>query len=761
MAGDELFSIWTYDKAGKTKVTDRIVTESIKDGATLADIRAALIKGKLDSKKARFPFCTSDGARMGDQIKWDIYKKVVSDPPIVSDKEDTENSGDAPEATSNEGTQTVKASTGRSTGNDVYFELSEEETERKYGELGENVKKMLESPLNMEFASDKVKLLTAGIKDFQLGGYDHSQWMSNATADTISAGSLSDTDWDLVGRATHFLNGHRMVFTENQEGRRKFQRVDRAPYSAFAIKARSLEDLGTTIPNVQLPTKDPILYRYPLYTVTDDSYVNVFETASALSNSLASSSFSQMDIEASIGGGLFGYSAGIKAGFSQSERQALASNKQSKNRSMNITYNFPRVILHLDSDTLDLTSNCKKALDNIISLRNDEKVKNWQEKRALINFYQKFGQFFATNVELGGKLFSKEQFTSTDDASSMEKANAMKISAAISFSSPVVQASASYSQEKQSSSGQTNQSSNMNKALSWEAVGGDTTLCNNPPAWSPTVKPFKNWRVINQKDVMAIGEFIGTFEDYKMIPDCFRKISEDSAKEVTCRFRLRADPGADGNIKGEQYYGLRYDANGTKNEGLFDTLQEELINDSTVTAHHRKDDIKHWIQVAKNKFKGEGFTVGWHEWVGIDPERERSKVGGCTFQLPIETQLGRPPRLRYNTPYSMYNQAYNSYLAADVGEDARIAGRTVGILYYTRTEPTNKFVFLKTSQENSKGEIEPNASVELHYCNENDEPIGQVKRNINDEATLGVELYSSRIRSLYIVSNSTMTYDDD
>ena len=48
---ENLFHVWTYDKAEKTKITDRIVIGSIKDNATLADIREALIKSKLDSKK--------------------------------------------------------------------------------------------------------------------------------------------------------------------------------------------------------------------------------------------------------------------------------------------------------------------------------------------------------------------------------------------------------------------------------------------------------------------------------------------------------------------------------------------------------------------------------------------------------------------------------------------------------------------------------------------------------------------------------------
>lgn len=92
------------------------------------------------------------------------------------------------------------------------------------------------------------------------------------------------------------------------------------------------------------------------------------------------------------------------------------------------------------------------------------------------------GHFFATNVELGGKLLAKEQFTSSDRADTAEKANALKVSAALSFSSPWVQGSASYSKDKQHAENSAHQTSRMSKALSWEAVGGDTTLCNKSAA---------------------------------------------------------------------------------------------------------------------------------------------------------------------------------------------------------------------------------------------------------------------------------------
>jgi hypothetical protein len=42
------------------------------------------------------------------------------------------------------------------------------------------------------------------------------------------------------------------------------------------------------------------------------------------------------------GGGLFGYSAAAKGGFSKSDSDALATSEQSKQRTMNITYNVSR-----------------------------------------------------------------------------------------------------------------------------------------------------------------------------------------------------------------------------------------------------------------------------------------------------------------------------------------------------------------------------------------------------------------------------------
>jgi hypothetical protein len=52
-----------------------------------------------------------------------------------------------------------------------------------------------------------------------------------------------------------------------------------------------------------------------------------------------------------------------------------------------------------------------------------------------------------------------------------------------------------------------------------------------------------------------------------------------------------------------------------------------------------------------------------------------------------------------------------------------------------------KFIFLETQEHGVTGAIDGGDSVELRFCDRENNPIGQGKRNRNDKATLAVELY--------------------
>lgn len=88
------------------------------------------------------------------------------------------------------------------------------------------------------------------------------------------------------------------------------------------------------------------------------------------------------------------------------------------------------------------------------------------------------GRFFATRIELGGRLHASEQSTAKSDAEKAEQARTQKAAAALSFSSPYVQASAKMGHGEASSSSSDKSTKESSKSMCWEAKGGDTLQCN-------------------------------------------------------------------------------------------------------------------------------------------------------------------------------------------------------------------------------------------------------------------------------------------
>jgi hypothetical protein len=88
------------------------------------------------------------------------------------------------------------------------------------------------------------------------------------------------------------------------------------------------------------------------------------------------------------------------------------------------------------------------------------------------------GDIFSRKVKLGGKLTSTSEVDSESSGSETVRENSMKAAAAASFSGFYGSASAEASYEE---GGQHKDGSNkqgFSSQLTWAAVGGDTTLCN-------------------------------------------------------------------------------------------------------------------------------------------------------------------------------------------------------------------------------------------------------------------------------------------
>ncbi|KAF3186506.1 hypothetical protein TWF788_003364 [Orbilia oligospora] len=716
-----LFNVKIFEPEGTAKFTNCIsVEEEITDDVLLSTIRDHLVKDKkLDSDKARLAFCTKDGARMVDGTKFGVYQRLIKGP---AKKKTTKKEGDKVEGATDdaESTSVAKAEdkddedegSSKFKAYDIYLEAPKTK-KKKMTELSESTKELLNSKLDMDLVKNQPALIAATLKELS-STYKHESFKALASGEVVTGATMSEKDWTVVLRNTNFLNGQRIVFSKNTNGSRTFQRIDRAPFSAFKIKARHIDSLDVADSSIVVKQE----YRIPIYVTNDESYVNVFETASALSNSMASSSFSQRDIEASAGGGLFGASLSVKGGFSDSESKALARSSSNSTRSMNITYNFPRAILHLDPRGLELTDECAIDLNKV------------NDADSLIQFHHDYGILKRPrNVQLGGRLFASEHFSSEEEGTSTKTANAMKWSAAASFSYGSFSASGSYSKEKNSVGTTENKSSSMSSQLSWEAQGGDTILCNNPPAWCPSVKPFQNWRVINQKDVMPIGNFIGQFQKWKHIPDKFAGIMKGSIKKVPCKFRLKAN-----NIEGvnDEYYGFRKDKDRERLFYVWDKYSDELKNNAD--GSKEKELVSEHVAALKSRMKEDSFTVGWEEYVGIDVFND-----GCSFEVEVETTLGITPRLELNVPYRIYNRTFNMYLAAD--DHGSWRGRYFAYCFYCKENRASNWVFRIHGDRAKTGFIEDGQEVELTLLDDNDRPVGFVQRFTGDMSTLLVSHY--------------------
>ena len=94
---------------------------------------------------------------------------------------------------------------------------------------------------------------------------------------------------------------------------------------------------------------------------------------------------------------------------------------------------------------------------------------------SLANF--RSGHIFATSFQLGGQLYATRSASSNSQVTESEERDAMKMSAALSFSSPYVSGSASASRETSDALRAKTSGINNVSALSWSARGGNTLLC--------------------------------------------------------------------------------------------------------------------------------------------------------------------------------------------------------------------------------------------------------------------------------------------
>ncbi|KAF6835405.1 hypothetical protein CMUS01_05779 [Colletotrichum musicola] len=283
-------------------------------------------------------------------------------------------------------------------------------------------------------------------------------------------------------------------------------------------------DAGQSDTDPDLPVDNPLQSLFPLWEIHDDSSIEIVTISSKMQLASARQAFSSFDVQAAASASAFSFGANGSAGFAKSSKTSSSEESGSESLQMHASYNFPRVRLFLDEDSISLSPDCTAALQEI------SQTKSYV---ALMEFYDSFGHLFVTRAKLGGRLRATQFLAADEKSASGSTQDAWKLSLAASFATQATTVTASSNTEDGSSTDSKSASSNTNNAVAWEAQGGDTTLGNNPAAWCNTVDNPGWWRVVEQEAVVPIEDIISKIPGFEGTRTLFAGIVLDHLMQAT------------------------------------------------------------------------------------------------------------------------------------------------------------------------------------------------------------------------------------
>ncbi|KAJ4193091.1 hypothetical protein NW767_010375 [Fusarium falciforme] len=294
---------------------------------------------------------------------------------------------------------------------------------------------------------------------------------------------------------------------------------------AFDVRGKQLQITSARLPAFELVYSkkgSSTAHLQPFVEIQDTPHIDITEVSTEFQSSLADNAFSSKAVETMVSGGTPLVSVSVSAGMKSESSRGTASTEGGQKKEYRATYNFPRVRLFLDENTLQVSEYCDKAL---AALQEEPTL------AKLVDFQRRFGTIFAQEVLLGGRLESTKAADSFASASSSTAKEDFKASVGAAVSYGLGAASVKGSTETQTGHDQTSNNQRGNSAISFTARGGDTLLCADPAAWAATVAVWRNWRVIQQDEPVSLQALLGRFKKYAFVPNLFAQILKDAPKQ--------------------------------------------------------------------------------------------------------------------------------------------------------------------------------------------------------------------------------------
>jgi hypothetical protein len=161
-------------------------------------------------------------------------------------------------------------------------------------------------------------------------------------------------------------------------------------------------------------------------------------------------------------------------------------------------WDYPRVRLFLDKCTA-VSCNFKEAIKEAVSIPND-----YRKRKALDDVFSDFGHYVAVDINLGGHLISTHKETITQ--SRTEEKIEQEVKAALNVKIGKYGGGAKL--DLGSASQDVKDAYNRSETLSFESIGGDTLLTNNPAEWAASIGIPKFWAVTNKNKLIQTTDLL-------------------------------------------------------------------------------------------------------------------------------------------------------------------------------------------------------------------------------------------------------------
>ncbi|KIL85161.1 hypothetical protein FAVG1_11590 [Fusarium avenaceum] len=377
--------------------------------------------------------------------------------------------------------------------------------------------KIASSPLALPASNDGLAKLLDGIsesrlKQGELPTFTDRELNSLKSDYSVAAGpgglpepsDMTEEQWDKVLTNNRALHGYFYDFEKNI--------MVKARKRAFKLKGAAPVGVAPADGGSQDSSKD--LPPFPPFYIADDASVGVTEIRNQFQHTLTKQGFNSLAVGGSIGGGSASIPASVSASFEKEHSFSNQTRTSTDVSSLVVTYNFPRVIIELDQDCLELTKECRRDALRVFFVL----VANPSLLPA--------GSVFVSQFTLGGFLHSTRNVSSTETSHLDQVKDRTRIAAGVSIQSPKASGSINVAKVDENSQDTGSASLLQDVRLTWDAHGGDTLLCSNPPAWASTVKNYQLWRLMNQQRLVKLE---GLIQDVDII--AYRQLENPTANK--------------------------------------------------------------------------------------------------------------------------------------------------------------------------------------------------------------------------------------